>query len=133
MQDNGNKQFSIYYENKYNNFRFESKFTWVKKVMIQRVLEKKIQYDLFKGKAIIVFGPRQSGKTTLIAKVANNLGVPFLLKNGDEPDTRELFENATSTGLKAIIGDNRWILSRYHQPSGAGTKASFFIIRQLSV
>ncbi len=78
--------------------------------MIQRVLEKKIQYDLFKGKAIIVFGPRQSGKTTLIAKVANNVGVPFLLKNGDEPDTRELFENATSTGLKAIIGDNRLLI-----------------------
>ena len=70
--------------------------------MITRTLEKKITGDLFKGKAIILFGPRQSGKTTLIDKVAKNAGIPFLLKNGDEPDTRELFENATSTSLKVM-------------------------------
>jgi predicted AAA+ superfamily ATPase len=78
--------------------------------MITRVLEEKITGDLFKGKAIILFGPRQSGKTTLIEKVAKNAGVSFLLRNGDEPDTRELFENATSTSLKAIIGDNRLLI-----------------------
>ena len=78
--------------------------------MIIRHLESKISNDLFKGKAIILFGPRQSGKTTLVEKIAGNAGVPFLMRNGDEPDTREHFENVTSTSLKALIGDARLLV-----------------------
>ena len=78
--------------------------------MIPRILEQKIQQDLFKGKAIILYGPRQSGKTTLIEKIAKNSGVTYLIKNGDEPDTRELFENVTSTQLKAIIGAGKLLI-----------------------
>ncbi|MDP1762726.1 MAG: hypothetical protein Q8L07_02485 [Sediminibacterium sp.] len=37
--------------------------------MIQRILEATIKKDLFKGKAILLFGPRQSGKSTLIEEV----------------------------------------------------------------
>jgi predicted AAA+ superfamily ATPase len=38
-------------------------------IMIARIIEKSIQDDLFKGKAIIVTGPRQVGKTTLLEKL----------------------------------------------------------------
>jgi predicted AAA+ superfamily ATPase len=78
--------------------------------MIARILESKISDDLFKGKAIILFGPRQSGKTTLVEKIARNSGVAYMMRNGDEPDTRELFENVTSTSLKAVIGNNRLLI-----------------------
>jgi len=78
--------------------------------MIPRILENRINQDLFKGKAIILYGPRQSGKTTLIDKIAIASGLKFIIKNGDEPDTRELFENMTSTQLKAIIGNNRLLI-----------------------
>lgn len=38
--------------------------------MIQRTLKDIIKKDLFKGKAILLFGPRQSGKSTLIPNYA---------------------------------------------------------------
>jgi uncharacterized protein len=75
--------------------------------MIPRILEQKIKKDLFKGKAIIIYGPRQCGKTTLIEKIAQDSDFPYLLKNGDEPDARELLENITTTRLRAIIGNRK--------------------------
>jgi len=78
--------------------------------MIPRILEQKIKQDLFKGKAIILYGPRQSGKTTLIQKIASDSGLDYLVKNGDEPDTREIFENISSTQLKSIIGNRKLLI-----------------------
>jgi predicted AAA+ superfamily ATPase len=62
---------------------------------------------LFQDKAIILLGPRQSGKTTLIKALLEKTGERYLMLNADEPDVRELFSGATSTRLKIIIGDNR--------------------------
>lgn len=75
--------------------------------MIKRSLQNIIKKELFKGKAIIVFGPRQSGKTTLIKSIVNSLKYSYKWLNADEADVRRLFIDATSTGLKAIIGDNK--------------------------
>jgi predicted AAA+ superfamily ATPase len=38
---------------------------------------------MFSGKAIILLGPRQVGKTTLILELLKNR--PFLFLNGDDP------------------------------------------------
>lgn len=73
--------------------------------MITRFLQEKISDELFKGKAIIVFGPRQSGKTTLVNAITKNLKQVYKWLNGDEPDVRSLFIDATSTKLRAIVGD----------------------------
>ena len=78
--------------------------------MIPRVLEQKIKQDLYKGKAIIIYGPRQCGKTTLIEKIATDSGLSYLLKNGDEPDTRELFGNITTTNLTTILGNKKLLI-----------------------
>ncbi|MEI7896526.1 MAG: ATP-binding protein [bacterium] len=78
--------------------------------MIPRILEYKIKQDLFKGKAIILYGPRQCGKTTLIEKIASDSGILFLYTNGDEPDTRELFGNITTTQLKTFIGSKKLLI-----------------------
>lgn len=78
--------------------------------MIPRILESNIKNDLFKGKAIILYGPRQSGKTTLVKKLAADSGVDNLFVNGDEPDTREMLENVTSTQLKSFIGKNELLI-----------------------
>jgi predicted AAA+ superfamily ATPase len=53
-------------------------------------------------KALIVLGPRQVGKTTLLQAVA--VGIPNVLwLTGDDPDTKALFDGATSTRLKALL------------------------------
>jgi predicted AAA+ superfamily ATPase len=64
-----------------------------------------INARLFQGKAIIVTGPRQVGKTTLIRHITEAGSHRTRWFNGDEPDTRELFSQATSSRLKALIGE----------------------------
>jgi len=73
--------------------------------MIARFLQDKISNELFKRKAIIVFGPRQSGKTTLVNSITKNLKQVYKWLNGDESDVRNFFVNATSTRLRALVGD----------------------------
>lgn len=67
----------------------------------------RMQARLFQGKAIILLGPRQSGKTTLIKALLAELDQNSLLLNADEPDVRELLNEPTSTRLRTIIGENR--------------------------
>ncbi len=62
---------------------------------------------MFQGKAIIVLGPRQSGKTTLIKRILESSGKKYLLLNADEPDVRELLQDVTSIRLRSIVGQNR--------------------------
>jgi len=75
--------------------------------MIKRILQQKITERLFKGKIIVLLGPRQVGKTTLIQSILNSLSLPSILLNGDESDVRDMLSNTTSTKLKAIIGKHK--------------------------
>lgn len=77
--------------------------------MIQRIIESAIQEKLFKGKAIIISGPRQVGKTTLLKKLSQLNPVKSLWLNCDEPDIRLLLEEVTSTALKALIGEHKMV------------------------
>ena len=72
--------------------------------MIKRDLYKTLNSKFNKGKAIVLLGPRQVGKTTLINKCLE--GKDFLFLNGDDPEIRDLLENAGVSKLKAIIGKN---------------------------
>jgi predicted AAA+ superfamily ATPase len=73
--------------------------------MIHRTSQTEIDSYLFKGKAILVFGARQVGKTSLIKNTIKDQS--YLWLNGDEPDTQLLLENITTDRLKALIGDNK--------------------------
>ena len=61
------------------------------------------------GKAKIIVGPRQAGKTTLLHQLFDN-EKKVLWFNGDEPDDNATFEGITSTRLKNLIGDNDTII-----------------------
>jgi uncharacterized protein len=76
--------------------------------MIKRELQDKIEGKLGKGKAILIFGPRQVGKSTLVKTLLQNKDYFYL--NGDEADVRENLTNTTSTRLKAIIGNKKIVL-----------------------
>lgn len=73
--------------------------------MIVRTLQTALQKRLFKGKAILLFGPRQCGKSTLVETMLGSLDHYYM--NGDEADVRETLSNTTSTRLKAIIGNKK--------------------------
>lgn len=70
--------------------------------MIGRLLEKEIKDHLFKGKTIVLTGPRQVGKTTLIQKILK--GEPFLFLDGDEAIVRSRLSTAGREELRTIIG-----------------------------
>ncbi len=77
--------------------------------MIERILETTIQERLWQGKAIILFGARQVGKTTMLKKMLQGRD-DVLRLNGDEQDVRNLFENASSTLLNTIIGKKKIVV-----------------------
>ena len=78
--------------------------------MINRILEQKILSRFNKGKVILLLGPRQAGKTTLCQAIVKKSESSAIWFNGDEPDIRDIFSNATSTRLKGLIGKNRLII-----------------------
>ena len=77
--------------------------------MITRSIEQRIRKQLFGGQAIVIMGARRVGKTTLFRQLLESED-NVLWMSGDEPDVRGLFENITSTRLKAIIGNARLVV-----------------------
>lgn len=77
--------------------------------MIQRSIEKNIKKRLNDSKAIIVFGPRQTGKTTLLHQIFDSKK-DVLWWNGDEPDLRAQLENATSGLLRSMLGKSKILI-----------------------
>jgi len=78
--------------------------------IIKRSLEDLIMPNLFKGKVIIILGPRQAGKTTLARRLSDASGIEALWLSGDEADVREMLSNTTSARLKAIAGRHKLII-----------------------
>ncbi|RLD23117.1 MAG: ATPase, partial [Bacteroidetes bacterium] len=65
--------------------------------MIVRISSKNIADRLFKGKAILLFGARQVGKTTMLEDLLEYRPEAVMHITGDEPDIRELLSKITST------------------------------------
>lgn len=78
--------------------------------MIERALFKKIKANLFKGKAIVILGPRRAGKTTLLKKLESDIEEKTLFLDGDEPDVRKKLTDATSSELKKIAGSAKVVM-----------------------
>ncbi len=78
--------------------------------MIERLLRDLIEKRLYRNKAIIVVGPRQVGKTTLLRMLVADTERKVLMWNCDEPDVRRRLAGPTSTELRAEIGDAEFIL-----------------------
>lgn len=71
---------------------------------IPRFIEPRINKLLFKGKAIILYGARQVGKTTLLRRLQKSRPERSIYLNCDEPDIRLSLTNVTSTEIKVLFG-----------------------------
>lgn len=78
--------------------------------MIERTLFETLKNRLKNGKAIILTGPRQVGKTTLLKKIQESFEGNSIWLNCDEPDIRQQLTNVTSTQLRVLIGKADLIL-----------------------
>jgi uncharacterized protein len=76
--------------------------------MIGRYLIDEIRKRMFRGKAIVIMGARQVGKSTLVEMILEDFrnDHKILKLNGDDSDTRTIFENSTSTKIRNIISDH---------------------------
>lgn len=77
--------------------------------MIIRLQENYATQRLFKSKALIIYGPRQAGKTTFVEQLLATQNQPTLRLNGDEADTREILEKPNKAKLIYILGNNQII------------------------
>lgn len=75
--------------------------------MIIRDLTSIIQKKLNKGKVILLIGPRQVGKTTLINSLLKNMAYLFL--DGDDSTVADTLANANTETLKSIIGNYKYV------------------------
>ena len=78
--------------------------------MIRRSLQKVIENDMFRGKAIVVIGARQVGKSTLFRMILEHRDEETLRMNCDEPEVRALLTDADTSDLKLLIGTNRIVM-----------------------
>ena len=72
--------------------------------MIRRQLQDVIEARMFAGKAIIVIGARQVGKSTLFNMVLEGRKEPALQLNCDEPEVQEMLSAMNTQELKLLIG-----------------------------
>jgi len=77
--------------------------------MIQRVLKKQIKDQMFTGKAIILLGSRQTGKTSLLEDVfPSEKGVLWL--SGDDVDVQSMMETMTAQRMRTLLGDRKIVV-----------------------
>lgn len=75
--------------------------------MYTRTLSKLIASKIGNGKALILIGARQVGKTTLIRKLIED--EKFLFLDGDDPVVRSLLNTPNTEQIRSIIGSHKII------------------------
>ncbi|MCK5521053.1 MAG: ATP-binding protein [Candidatus Marinimicrobia bacterium] len=78
--------------------------------MINRHLQTHIEKKMFKGKAIIIYGARQVGKSTLSEILLKSKSCKSIIFNADDYDVRRLFSEVNISKLKALINNSNCIL-----------------------
>jgi uncharacterized protein len=76
--------------------------------MIKRTIEEEL-INSTDGKVVILLGPRQCGKTTLLKKLLNTKK-DVLWLNGDEALTRQQLQNTSSVQLGNLLGQHKTIV-----------------------
>ncbi len=75
--------------------------------MFDRTIENTIKEKIKGGKAIVVVGARQVGKTTLLKEILKDKDYLFL--DADDPSTRSLLQNPTTEQIRTFIGEYKYI------------------------
>jgi uncharacterized protein len=78
--------------------------------MISRKICSSVMENLTHSKVILILGPRQSGKTTLLKMIMEQYTGNSIYLNCDETETRTYFSQQNSAALRSIIGKDKLIL-----------------------
>ena len=75
--------------------------------LFKRTITRKLLNDFFQGRALILVGARQTGKTTLVRMALEQLGDRYTVKtiNGDDPLERDALTDKSLDYLRRVLGD----------------------------
>lgn len=77
--------------------------------MIDRILKQRIENQIYRGKAIILLGARQTGKTTLIEQLFRRNDSTLWL-SGDDLSTHSLLESATIARFQHLLNGKKMLI-----------------------
>ena len=77
---------------------------------IQRLLSTKLRSALTPGKVLVLYGPRQVGKTTLVLDLLDELAMPRRYLSADELVYREALASQDRRTLGDLLGDNQLLV-----------------------
>ena len=75
--------------------------------MYPRFLHESVFKRMNSGKAIVVMGPRQIGKTTMIESILESKD--YLLLNCDDPKTKAILTEPNTQQIRSIIGKHKYV------------------------
>jgi len=78
--------------------------------MINRILQKKIEKELFKGKIVVIYGARQVGKTTLVKQILENYGKEGAYFNCEVLSVQEALSKPEPKIIKDFLGSYKVIV-----------------------
>ena len=73
---------------------------------IDRTVERQIEKALKKNKVIVLYGPRQTGKTTLLRLIEDDIKAKLIYLNGDLKVVQEALSSQNLETIKNLIGDH---------------------------
>lgn len=79
-------------------------------LIFQRDLEPQLRKNLFKNKLIILYGPRQAGKTTLSKKIVESYKEEGQYFDCQLVEVREAFEEGNPKKLKDFVGNKKIVV-----------------------
>lgn len=77
---------------------------------IRRTIESEIVRLLPQGKVIVVYGPRQSGKTTMVRHIVDEQTLDALWLDADMADVRQMLTELTPEKWKGLLGGRRMLV-----------------------
>lgn len=77
---------------------------------IKRSLFSRLEAALQPGKVLVLYGPRQVGKTTLAKDIMNDLPLRSKFVNADELVYREVLASQSSQQLRELLGDSELLV-----------------------
>jgi uncharacterized protein len=77
---------------------------------ITRYIKDKILKSIQPNKVIILLGARRVGKTSLIKQIMKEISEPILFLNGDDYNTKTLFEKRSVANFKLLLGNYKFLV-----------------------
>jgi len=95
---------------------------------IERKLKKTLEQFLFKGKIIIVYGPRQVGKTTLCKELIAKYGSERSYVDCEIIEKKQALEDQNPDRLRKFLGDGKFfVLDEAQKVSDIGTSLKLLV------